>query len=264
MIRKGWGEFPVHVQIHFKDARNKRIDLTHQLKLDWTQTGLQTFGGECTTQALLILKPNDYVHSSNSEQQSAASNSLPQLNEVDNKTNNESSNDDRNQAQKYSSQTESQSNLVSSQNSLKRTLSSTSLGSASSSSSSNLETLLNNNQKSAQSQLSQTNSSVVVNKPSIDALLNLRPLNQLNAKPPALAAAIKPTIPSIVANTSKSSLLSNDSSFKISVSNSSTSINANSAANTIQKQQGMVIYKIGANDLKKTGSDQSNQNISSR
>lgn len=51
----------MQVQIHFKDARNKRVDVLHPIKLDWTQTGLQTFGGETNVQAKLILKPADYV-----------------------------------------------------------------------------------------------------------------------------------------------------------------------------------------------------------
>ncbi|KAF7662717.1 hypothetical protein LDENG_00227650 [Lucifuga dentata] len=46
LTRRGWGEFPVRVQIHFKDPRNKRIDIIHQLKLDRTYTGLQTLGAE--------------------------------------------------------------------------------------------------------------------------------------------------------------------------------------------------------------------------
>lgn len=66
LIRRGWGEFPVHVQIHFKDARNKRVDINHQLKLDWTQTGLQTFGGETSCIVRLSLKPNDYVKDNHS------------------------------------------------------------------------------------------------------------------------------------------------------------------------------------------------------
>uniref|UniRef100_A0A665TIN2 YEATS domain-containing protein 2 n=1 Tax=Echeneis naucrates TaxID=173247 RepID=A0A665TIN2_ECHNA len=33
LTRRGWGEFPVRIQIHFKDPRNKRIDIIHQLKL---------------------------------------------------------------------------------------------------------------------------------------------------------------------------------------------------------------------------------------
>ncbi|XP_028681513.1 YEATS domain-containing protein 2 isoform X4 [Erpetoichthys calabaricus] len=46
LTRRGWGEFPVRVQIHFKDPRNKRIDIIHHLKLDRTYTGLQTLGAE--------------------------------------------------------------------------------------------------------------------------------------------------------------------------------------------------------------------------
>ncbi|XP_077371677.1 YEATS domain-containing protein 2 isoform X2 [Festucalex cinctus] len=46
LTRRGWGEFPVRIQIHFKDHRNKRIDIIHQLKLDRTYTGLQTLGAE--------------------------------------------------------------------------------------------------------------------------------------------------------------------------------------------------------------------------
>uniref|UniRef100_H3BA59 YEATS domain-containing protein 2 n=1 Tax=Latimeria chalumnae TaxID=7897 RepID=H3BA59_LATCH len=46
LTRRGWGEFPVRVQVHFKDPRNKRIDIIHNLKLDRTYTGLQTLGAE--------------------------------------------------------------------------------------------------------------------------------------------------------------------------------------------------------------------------
>ncbi|XP_027542043.1 YEATS domain-containing protein 2 isoform X4 [Neopelma chrysocephalum] len=46
LTRRGWGEFPVRVQIHFKDSQNKRIDIIHNLKLDRTYTGLQTLGAE--------------------------------------------------------------------------------------------------------------------------------------------------------------------------------------------------------------------------
>ena len=61
LAKRGWGEFPVHVQIHFKDERNKRIDINHNLKLDWTHTGLQTFGGETSCVATMVMKQNDYV-----------------------------------------------------------------------------------------------------------------------------------------------------------------------------------------------------------
>ncbi|XP_045207821.2 YEATS domain-containing protein 2-like isoform X2 [Mercenaria mercenaria] len=46
LTRRGWGEFPVRVQLHFKDHRNKKLDIVHNLKLDRTYTGLQTLGSE--------------------------------------------------------------------------------------------------------------------------------------------------------------------------------------------------------------------------
>ncbi|XP_041372099.1 uncharacterized protein LOC121385468 [Gigantopelta aegis] len=46
LTRRGWGEFPVRVQLHFWDSRNKRVDIIHQLVLDKTCTGLQTLGSE--------------------------------------------------------------------------------------------------------------------------------------------------------------------------------------------------------------------------
>ncbi|PSN53604.1 YEATS domain-containing protein 2, partial [Blattella germanica] len=44
LSRRGWGEFPVRVQIHFTQSQNKPVDLIHHLKLDRTYTGLQTLG----------------------------------------------------------------------------------------------------------------------------------------------------------------------------------------------------------------------------
>ncbi|XP_074653311.1 uncharacterized protein LOC141907535 [Tubulanus polymorphus] len=46
LTRRGWGEFPIRVQLHFRDPRNKKIDLIHNIKLDKTYTGLQTLGAE--------------------------------------------------------------------------------------------------------------------------------------------------------------------------------------------------------------------------
>ncbi|XP_059165902.1 YEATS domain-containing protein 2-like [Physella acuta] len=46
LTRRGWGEFPVRVQLHFIDSRNKKVDIIHHLKLDKTFTGLQTPGAE--------------------------------------------------------------------------------------------------------------------------------------------------------------------------------------------------------------------------
>ena len=46
VTRRGWGEFPVRVQLHFVESKNKRVDIIHHLKLDKTYTGLQTLGAE--------------------------------------------------------------------------------------------------------------------------------------------------------------------------------------------------------------------------
>ncbi|XP_017875538.1 uncharacterized protein LOC108622273 [Ceratina calcarata] len=46
LSRRGWGEFPLRVQLHFQSALNKPMDIIHHLKLDRTYTGLQTLGSE--------------------------------------------------------------------------------------------------------------------------------------------------------------------------------------------------------------------------
>lgn len=46
LSRRGWGEFPLRVQLHFKNALNKPTDIIHHLKLDRTYTGLQMLGSE--------------------------------------------------------------------------------------------------------------------------------------------------------------------------------------------------------------------------
>ncbi|XP_036821842.1 YEATS domain-containing protein 2 isoform X4 [Oncorhynchus mykiss] len=68
LTRRGWGEFPVRIQIHFKDPRNKRIDIIHHLKLDRTYTGLQTLGAETVVDVELHRNSlgEDYVLSSSS------------------------------------------------------------------------------------------------------------------------------------------------------------------------------------------------------
>uniref|UniRef100_A0A8D2ZGV7 YEATS domain-containing protein 2 n=1 Tax=Scophthalmus maximus TaxID=52904 RepID=A0A8D2ZGV7_SCOMX len=43
LTRRGWGEFPVRIQIHFKDPRNKRIDIIHQLKRVYSDDELYLF-----------------------------------------------------------------------------------------------------------------------------------------------------------------------------------------------------------------------------
>ncbi len=47
LTRRGWGEFTARVQLFFKnDSFNKPVSILHDLKLDKTYTGLQTFGAE--------------------------------------------------------------------------------------------------------------------------------------------------------------------------------------------------------------------------
>ncbi|XP_039251521.2 uncharacterized protein LOC120328989 [Styela clava] len=46
LTRRGWGEFPIRVQIHFCDRRNRPVDIIHGLRLDRSYTGLQTLGAE--------------------------------------------------------------------------------------------------------------------------------------------------------------------------------------------------------------------------
>ena len=53
LIRRGWGEFPARIQIHFKNPANKPVDVVHNLKLDKTYTGLQTLGSETLVDAWL-------------------------------------------------------------------------------------------------------------------------------------------------------------------------------------------------------------------
>jgi len=53
LIRRGWGEFPARIQIHFANPQNKPVDVVHNLKLDKTYTGLQTLGSETVVDAWL-------------------------------------------------------------------------------------------------------------------------------------------------------------------------------------------------------------------
>ncbi|XP_059471317.1 YEATS domain-containing protein 2 [Neocloeon triangulifer] len=54
LSRRGWGEFPVRVQIHFSGPQNRPIDVIHQLALDKTYSGLQTLGGETLVDVWLV------------------------------------------------------------------------------------------------------------------------------------------------------------------------------------------------------------------
>lgn len=75
LTRRGWGEFPVRVQIHFKDQRNKRIDIIHHLKLDRTYTGLQTLGAETVVDVELYRNSlgDDFIPSAPSSLSSSSS-----------------------------------------------------------------------------------------------------------------------------------------------------------------------------------------------
>ncbi|KAJ2853810.1 hypothetical protein GGI22_004723, partial [Coemansia erecta] len=48
LTRWGWGEFPVRLQVFFRDKRNKPVDLIHMLKLDDMWTGNAVLGAEKT------------------------------------------------------------------------------------------------------------------------------------------------------------------------------------------------------------------------
>ncbi|EEZ97471.1 YEATS domain-containing protein 2 [Tribolium castaneum] len=53
LARRGWGEFPVRVQIFFKVILNKPIDVVHNIKLDKTFSGRQTLGNETIVDVFL-------------------------------------------------------------------------------------------------------------------------------------------------------------------------------------------------------------------
>ncbi|XP_077344501.1 YEATS domain-containing protein 2 isoform X2 [Lithobates pipiens] len=79
LTRRGWGEFPVRVQIHFKDSQNKRIDIIHNLKLDKTYTGLQTLGAETVVEVELLRHSlgEDYLYSQSSNETTQSDGSTP-------------------------------------------------------------------------------------------------------------------------------------------------------------------------------------------
>ncbi|XP_053986887.1 uncharacterized protein LOC128880631 [Hylaeus volcanicus] len=59
LSRRGWGEFPLRVQLHFKSALNKPMDIIHHLKLDRTYTGLQTLGSETLVDIWIYADPRN-------------------------------------------------------------------------------------------------------------------------------------------------------------------------------------------------------------
>lgn len=54
LTRFGWGEFPVRVQLQFKDPTNKPVDIIHPLKLDQTRSGNQMLGTETVVDIELV------------------------------------------------------------------------------------------------------------------------------------------------------------------------------------------------------------------
>lgn len=71
LSRRGWGEFPLRVQLHFKSAFNKPMDIIHHLKLDRTYTGLQTLGSETLVDIWI------YADSRNSKRNTGKNNVQP-------------------------------------------------------------------------------------------------------------------------------------------------------------------------------------------
>ncbi|XP_078034745.1 YEATS domain containing 2 homolog D12 [Augochlora pura] len=59
LSRRGWGEFPLRVQLHFKSTLNKPMDIIHHLKLDRTYTGLQTLGSETLVDMWIYADPRN-------------------------------------------------------------------------------------------------------------------------------------------------------------------------------------------------------------
>ncbi|XP_075425605.1 YEATS domain-containing protein 2 isoform X2 [Ascaphus truei] len=81
LTRRGWGEFPVRVQIHFEDSQNKRIDIIHSLKLDRTYTGLQNLGAETVVEVELHRHSfgEDFLYSQSSNESTQSDISTPLL-----------------------------------------------------------------------------------------------------------------------------------------------------------------------------------------
>ncbi|XP_015172098.1 PREDICTED: uncharacterized protein LOC107064196 [Polistes dominula] len=75
LSRRGWGEFPIRVQLHFKNPLNKPMNIIHNLKLDTTFTGLQTLGSEtvfdiwiCTMDPKLFIQADKEICDSSKEE----------------------------------------------------------------------------------------------------------------------------------------------------------------------------------------------------
>lgn len=53
LTRRGWGEFPIRVQLHFIHPLDKPVDIIHNLKLDMTCSGVQMLGAETVVEVSL-------------------------------------------------------------------------------------------------------------------------------------------------------------------------------------------------------------------
>ncbi|KAJ2659346.1 hypothetical protein IW148_004273 [Coemansia sp. RSA 1199] len=70
LTRWGWGEFPVRIQIFFRDKRNKPVDLVHILKLDDLCSGDELLGSE--TPIDLELDRRGFTDNGNAESNDSA------------------------------------------------------------------------------------------------------------------------------------------------------------------------------------------------
>lgn len=55
LSRRGWGEFPLRIQLYFHGKMNKPVDIIHNLVLDKTYTGRQTLGSHSKIISLILL-----------------------------------------------------------------------------------------------------------------------------------------------------------------------------------------------------------------
>ncbi|XP_029165953.1 YEATS domain-containing protein 2 [Nylanderia fulva] len=67
LSRRGWGEFPVRVQLHFKNVLDKPVDIIHHLKLDHTYTGLQTLGSETLVNIWIHTESSNFEQNDSNE-----------------------------------------------------------------------------------------------------------------------------------------------------------------------------------------------------
>lgn len=69
LVRRGWGEFPIRIQVHFRNPFNKAVDILHHLVLDFTKSGRQMFGSEKEVtieifESIQSAKSVEYLHAS--------------------------------------------------------------------------------------------------------------------------------------------------------------------------------------------------------